>query len=81
MKLELKKRAIKQLTKIPKKQQIKISRKLILLETKPRSVGKQLEGEYQGYYSLRAWPYRIIYSISKNVVTIHHIKHRQGAYK
>jgi len=42
-----------------------------------------LEGEYRGQWSLRVWPYRIIYRVEKRklIVLILEIAHRQGAYK
>ncbi len=45
--------------------------------------GKKLAGELQGYRSVRAWPYRIIYEVNtqRKVIFIHKIAHRQGAYK
>jgi mRNA-degrading endonuclease RelE of RelBE toxin-antitoxin system len=46
-------------------------------------VGKKLDGKYSGLYSLRVWPYRIIYSVIKNelMVSVIGIEHRQGVYK
>jgi len=45
-------------------------------------IGKPLTGKLKGLYSLRAWPYRIIYQISsKGVFTIHKILHRKIVYK
>ena len=45
-------------------------------------LGKKLEGELRDFYSLRVWPYRIIYQIIKNelIVFVVQIKHRQGVY-
>ena len=44
--------------------------------------GKQLHGERAGQYSVRAWPYRIVYRIDKNrlLVIIIEFGHRQGVY-
>ena len=44
--------------------------------------GKQLHGERIGQYSVRVWPYRIIYRIDKNklLVIIIQFGHRQGVY-
>lgn len=67
--------------KLPKLQQAKIKRKLLLIEENPY-IGKKLEGELFGQLTVRAWPYRIIYEIDKNkIVYITSIIHRQGAYK
>ncbi len=82
MKVALSKDAQKQYERLPKPQQLKISKKLIELEQNPY-VGKKLEGELKGIYSLRVWPYRILYEINrdKQIVQVHKIAHRQGVYK
>lgn len=82
MEVRLIKRALKQLKSLPLIQQKKISRTLLLLKSNPFA-GKKLEGEFSGSYTLRAWPYRIIYIIDQtnNVIKIISILHRQGAYK
>lgn len=77
----LSKRAENDFAKIPKTEQRKINKKLILLQSEPYS-GKPLQGELIGFYSIRAWPYRIVYEFQKpNLIIIHYIRHRQGAYK
>ena len=82
MQLALSKNAQREYEKIPKQERTKIKKKLISLEANPRS-GKKLSGELSDYYSLRAWPYRIIYEINakQNLIQIHKISHRQGVYK
>lgn len=73
--------AVRDLKKIPKNQQKKIIKHIDVLENNPRA-GKKLSGEFEGDYSLKAWPYRIIYLIKKNgEVWVTHILHRQAAYK
>lgn len=78
----LSKNAIKDYEKLPKSEQVKVRKKLVLLEQSPH-YGKKLTGELEGVRSLRAWPYRIFYEINeaKDRVEVHEIKHRQGAYK
>ena len=46
-------------------------------------LGKQLKGKFKHCYSLRVWPYRIIYRIYKKdlVVFVIRIGHRQGIYR
>lgn len=82
MKVALSKDAQKQYERLPKPQRSKIIKKLVELEKNPY-VGKRLEGELKGVYSLRAWPYRILYEINQNkqIIEVHKIAHRQGAYK
>jgi mRNA-degrading endonuclease RelE of RelBE toxin-antitoxin system len=79
MKLEYRPNAIKQLNKLPEREKRKIVKKLNLLVNDPLS-GKLLQGEYLGYRSLRAWPYRIIYRLTTTSVLILSIAHRQSAY-
>lgn len=78
--VEYRPRVLKQLKKIPRSEQRKIIHKLETLSEDPRS-GKQLQGEYKGLLSLRAWPYRIIYQITKKGILIYSITHRQTSYK
>lgn len=74
-------KATRQYNHLPKSEQAKIKKKLLLLETEPQ-IGKKLSGELAELRSLRAWPYRIIYYIDKKqVVYITTIFHRQGVYK
>lgn len=74
--------AQKDIDKLPLAQATKIVKKLRQLAISPFS-GKALTGELKGYYSLRAWPYRIIYQFRKDIqeIRVLSIKHRQGAYK
>ncbi len=45
-------------------------------------LGKKLKGEFAGQYSLRIWPYRIVYYISpKRDVVITDIGHRRDIYR
>jgi len=82
MKLVYKPQVLRQLKKIPPPHQKRIIRKLELLSLHPLS-GKPLTGQLKGLYSLRAWPYRIIYLINKKFkeIQIISIIHRQSAYK
>ena len=71
MKVALSKDAQKQYKRLPKSQETKILKKLTEMERNPY-VGKKLEGEFKGIYSLRAWPYRILYEVNENKQIIHH---------
>lgn len=75
-------KAEKQYNRLPKNQQQKIKKRLLILEKSPLE-GKKLGGELEETYSLRAWPYRILYLINrkKNKIFVVTIAHRQGAYK
>jgi mRNA-degrading endonuclease RelE of RelBE toxin-antitoxin system len=82
MKIELSAKAISNLRKLSNSEKKKIFKKLHLLENSPLE-GKKLTGEFIGLFSLKAWPYRIIYQFLriKKKVYIVTIEHRQGAYR
>ncbi len=82
MKLALSDEAKKQYQHLSKSDQEKILKKFVFLQKNPQA-GKKLMGELKGVYSLRAWPYRIIYEINqqKSLIEVHKIAHRQGVYK
>ena len=81
MNVWLAKDAQKQYKKLPKPEQAKIRKRLDILSQDPYA-GKKLEGILKKRRSMRAWPYRIIYSINKSKnIEISDILHRQGAYK
>ena len=79
MKLEYKRQAIKDLTKLSLPQKKKITKKLEILAQDPLA-GKPLKGQLKNFYSLRAWPYRIIYQKLSRKIVIQAITHRQTAY-
>ncbi len=74
--------AEKKFLKLPKSWQIKIGRAINLLATNP-FIGKKLHGDYKGAYSLRAWPFRIMYSIDSHriIVEVLDLGHRKDIYK
>jgi len=73
--------AAKQLRKLPRAKQEKIAEVLNLLKQDP-FLGKKLRGSHTGKYALRVWPYRIIYMVKKQKVTVYGlaIGHRQGIH-
>lgn len=75
-------KALKQYKHLPKIDQQKIKKKLLVLEQNFQE-GKKLSGEFAELRSLRAWPYRIIYYINnkQKKIFITTIAHRQGVYK
>lgn len=74
--------AEKQFGKVSKNKQQKLKDTFLLLTT-DAFLGKPLKGQLGGCYSLRCWPYRIIYQIDakKQQVIVLSIIHHQGAYK
>lgn len=76
------KKTKKGLDKISSNYQKKITDSILLLSKNP-FLGKKLKGNLEGYYSLKIWPYRLIYQVDKKnkIVLILKIAHRQKAYK
>ena len=62
-------RAEKELDKLPTKQRTLIISSLEGLANDPYA-GKKLKGKLQGSYSLRVWPYRVVYFVVKGQRTI-----------
>ena len=79
--LILLKKARKNLKKIPKSWQIRIYQKIKELQRNPL-LGKKLKDKYKNYFSVRVWPYRIIYQVFKKqlIILIIKIHHRGGVY-
>lgn len=82
MEVFLSKDAAKQYNKLPKPERMKIKKRLAFLADFPFE-GKKLSGEFDGLYTIRVWPYRVIYEINKKEkkIEVHKIAHRQGVYK
>jgi len=72
----------KDLAKVDKRYKAQITLALTILGVNPY-IGKKLSGKYQGQWSYRVWPYRIIYQIREKelVILVIRIRHRGGAYK
>jgi mRNA interferase RelE/StbE len=75
------KRVQKKIDKLSERDKLRICKCLRNLSEDPFS-GKKLHGEHQNEYSMRVWPYRIIYKIYKNelLVLVIEFGHRQGIY-
>lgn len=73
--------AVKSIDKLSTKDKQKVALVLESLKSNPFS-GKKLAGEFKDLYSVRAWPYRIIYTVIKKelAVLVVDVAHRQGAY-
>ena len=80
--IEIKNQAKKEIQSLPKKDQLRIIEALHLLQHNPLA-GKKLAGEYEGARSLRIWPYRIIYTIYREVLTVVvlRVSHRKNVYR
>lgn len=81
MKIQFTATSKKEFKKLPKNGQKKIARALKKLARFP-FLGKKLSGKLKGYYSLKVWPYRIIYEfLSRKLIVIDHLGHRKDIYK
>lgn len=80
--IEIKNKAKKDIVSLPKREQERVMAAINVLRENPFA-GKKLVGEHEGARSLRVWPYRIIYIIYKEIVTVQILRvgHRQGIYK
>ncbi|MBU2213170.1 type II toxin-antitoxin system RelE/ParE family toxin [Patescibacteria group bacterium] len=81
-KVVIKKKAQKQFDRLPTKDQKRVLVALQSLRKDPYN-GKKLEGELALFWSMRVWPYRIIYMIEKKIVTVSvvAIGDRKNVYK
>ncbi|MFM2381835.1 MAG: hypothetical protein RLZZ76_602 [Candidatus Parcubacteria bacterium] len=72
----------KNLAKLPEQKRALVFRALDGIASDP-FLGKALKGELKGIYSLRVWPFRILYRIEKRklIVLILSIPHRKDAYR
>ncbi len=78
------KAAKKQLKKIPKQDQQKISTRIQDLSTNPRPEGmKALQGKLAQFHRVRSGNYRVMYSIEdeKLIVLVVKIAHRKVVYE
>ncbi|MFA6039645.1 MAG: type II toxin-antitoxin system RelE/ParE family toxin [Candidatus Peribacteraceae bacterium] len=75
-------RARKELQSLPAKDRERVVAAMGSLGTDPFQ-GKKLQGEWEGKWSLRVWPYRIIYTVEKEIVTVTVLRvgHRRDAYR
>jgi len=78
----LKKNAQKHLKKLNTRFKPKVIYLLLQLRFNPY-LGKPLLGVLKGYYSLRVWPYRILYTINNKelLIIVIDIDHRQNIYQ
>jgi len=81
-KIFLSRKAEKDFSRLQKKDKERIIKKLEAISLYPLT-GKNLKGELKGNYSLKVWPFRIIYAFNtkSSKVIIKKIQQRQGAYK
>lgn len=76
------KKAEKDIVKLSKQDFKRVRAVLETLSGNP-FVGKKLVGDLKGYYSIRVWPYRIVYEIKKQklIIFVLRVGHRKEVYK
>jgi len=79
--LFLTKQASRQYEKLSFSDKSKINRIFERLKTDPFVFSKKLRGEFEGLFAVRAWPYRITFTVDKKKIYIVSIIHRQSVYK
>ncbi len=82
-KILLSKEADKAYEKLPSSEKKKIDKVIFRIAQDPLRSSKKLQGEFAGLYTVRAWPYRITFTIDTKArkVFIVYIAHRQSIYK
>ena len=72
----------KQIRKLPINDAKRVLIAVYGLSTDPY-VGKKLHGEFDGFWSFRVWPFRIIYEIQKKELIVFVVKvgHRRDVYR
>jgi addiction module RelE/StbE family toxin len=80
--LIIKPRAEKELKKINKKDYYRILSAFTILCGDP-FLGKKMKGDFDGSYTYRLWPYRIIYQIHKKelIIAVVRVAQREGVYR
>ncbi len=74
-------RALRNIRKLPVEARRVIEIALDALMDDPRS-GDPLHGDWEGYWKLRAGPYRIIYRLEDGkAVETQYVRHRREAYR
>lgn len=81
--IQVGKSAEKELTKLDRQTQIRISKELIKISVNPREYGKGLTGKQSGLWRYRVGDYRIVCELIDNimVVMVVRIAHRREVYK
>ena len=76
------KRAEKKAQTLPQKDQQRIADAITSLAVDPFR-GKKLHDDLEGARAIRVWPYRIVYTIEKKIVTVIvlRIGHRKDVYR
>lgn len=82
-KILLSKEADKAYERLPHPEKRKIDKVFRRMSADPFVGSKRLQGEFAGLHAVRAWPYRITYTVdtSNKKISVVTIAHRQSVYK
>ncbi len=82
-KISLSKEADKAYSRFPHPDKKKIDKVIERMSADPFVGSKRLQGEFTGLYAVRAWPYRVTYTVDIAIkkISIVAIAHRQSVYK
>ena len=74
--------AKKEFFRLKENERERVLKAVLSLKSDPY-IGKKLKGKFEGFYSLRVWPFRIIYAIrrSKCLIIVIRVAQRKDAYK
>lgn len=80
--INIKARAEKQIDKLSLRDSSRVMMAIYGLGMDPY-IGKKLDGEFKGLWTLRVWPFRIIYEIQKGklIVLVLKVGHRKDVYR
>ena len=81
--ISIRSKALKELAKLPKKQQIAISKAIKALADEPFPHGhKKLQGNLEGY-RIRVGDYRVVYNVVRHelIIDVIRIRHRKDVYR
>ena len=80
--LKIKSKAEKKINALNDKDYARVMQILSAIKEDPFFYGKKLHGKHQDEYSVRVWPFRILYKIYKKelIISVIDVGHRQGVY-
>ena len=79
--VELDDKAMKDLSKIDKKNAVKIFSKIEKLEDFPRVANFKKLVNYDPPFRLRVGNYRVLFDTKDDILTVYSVKHRKNSYK
>ena len=81
--IEIRRKALKELSKLPKKEQLRVKEAIDSLSQEPRPQGVKKLADKSNYWRIRVGKYRVVYHIEddKLIVIIIKISHRKEVYR